>query len=217
MTFLLDNVIVSNPGNSPYKYDTNKKDEKADSSKEGDKAGDSSGGEEKPPADELNVHDPNGGLMEIKDKKAMIDLKCDQILKNPDDETNLFGPDYPTKDVNYSTIIARCPANCHTLRNINVYGLSIHPSESPICMSAIVDHAISLYGGIFSISLFSGYDKYLLTEDGPKEVYKIPIKPYGESKKSYVLAKIDNVDMVEKDLRILDGKGKLAPAGRVRN
>ena len=212
----MDNVVILNPGNSPYTYNTQiNKNEAVPGVNDGDKTKNPTEEQVKPKEDTLDVHDPNGGLMSVSDKKSIIDLKCDQILKNPDEETILFGPDYPTKDVNYYTILVRCPSNCHTLKSVDVYGLSIHPAESPICLSAIVDNAASLYGGIFSISLFSGYDKYELPQNTPSEIKSIKIKPYGPSKKSYVLAKIDNVDMVEKDLRILNSKGQLSSSGRL--
>jgi len=153
--------------------------------------------------------------MTLDDKKSIIDLKCEQVLKNPDDQTNLFGPDYPTSDVNYTSIIVRCPSNCHKLKNISVLGLGKHPAESPICFSAIVDNAMSLYGGIFSISLFPGAEKYELPESTPKIIKGINIKESGPSKKSYVLAKIDNVNIVEKDIRILNARGELSADGRL--
>ena len=153
--------------------------------------------------------------MNLNDKKRLIDLKCDQTMKNPDEETNLFGPDYPTHDVNYYSVLVRCPANCHKSKNVQVYGLGIHPAESPICFSAIVDNAMSLYGGIFSISIFSGYKKYELIQNAPEKIYGFEIKSFGASKKSYVLAKVDNVDIVKKDIRILNSKGELSSHGRL--
>ena len=38
---------------------------------------------------------------------------------------------------------------------------------------------------------------------------------YSNGKKSYVVSKIDNIDLVEKDIRILDDKGKLSHKGRL--
>ena len=57
------------------------------------------------------------------------------------------------------SVLARCPSNCHTM-NEEVFGLSIHPDISPICLSALVDNAISFYGGIISISILPGLNNY---------------------------------------------------------
>lgn len=57
------------------------------------------------------------------------------------------------------SVLARCPSNCH-LTSEDVYGLSIHPDASPICLSALVDNAISYYGGIISISILAGLNNY---------------------------------------------------------
>ncbi len=210
-TFDLDDVFIVNPGNSPFPYIPGQTDKK---SKNSSTAG-GSVNPVKPPGEKFNIHDPNGGLMPLKDKKKIIELKCNQVLKNPDDETILFGPDYPTQDINYTTILARCPSNCHNQKNVIVYGLAIHPAESPICPSAIVDQAISLYGGIFQISLFAGRDKYEIIESAPKTLYGFKVKKFESSKKSFVVAKIDNIDQVKKDIRIVDGKGKLSAQGRL--
>ena len=199
-------MYIRNPGNSPVIYNPSAS-QKATCSPNTNSEGSKT--------EKFDISNPNGGLMALKDKANMIDLKCDQLLVNPDNETNLFGPDYPTNDVNYSTIIVRCPANCHKMTNSLVYGLGIHPRESPICLSAIVDNAMSLYGGIFSISLFSGYDKYELHPDINPVQNGISVKTYGDSKKSYVLAKIDNVDLVKKDFRILNSDGELSASGRI--
>jgi len=204
-TFNLDNTLVINPGNSPYSYDSSVKQAKP---------------AETPPSegvsDSMDKNNPNGGLMTPEEKKELIDLKCEQPMVNPDPETNYFGPDYPTKDVNYSKVIVRCPAGCWKLANIIVYGMGIHPETSPICMSAIIDHAISIYGGIFAISIYPALDKYELPEGAQPKVHGILLKPFaGAAKKSYVLAKIDNVDLVEKDIRILNHAGELSNEGRV--
>ena len=110
-------------------------------------------------------------------------------------------------------ILARCPANCHKTQG-QVYGSGIHPENSPICLSALVDRAISEYGGIFQISIFPGFEKYLINKTQKHNLIKVT--PFiGHSKKSYVLTKVDNVDLVEKDIRILDASGNLATVGRL--
>lgn len=85
-------------------------------------------------------------------------MTCEQTLTNTNDK-QIFGPDYPTKKLNYMNLLARCPSTCHSLTKVS-YGVSIHPDVSPICLSAIVDGAISIFGGIISISIFPGLQIY---------------------------------------------------------
>ena len=100
-----------------------------------------------------------GGLLNYSDLKKIINLKCDQRLINPSPSQIIFGPDYPTRKVNYLNVLAKCPSNCHLTKE-KVYGLGIHPDMSPICLSALADNAMSLYGGIISISIIPGLDEY---------------------------------------------------------
>ena len=162
----------------------------------------------------LDLNDIDGGLINYNEKKNIINLKCDQVLKNT--EINLFGPDYPTKKVGYMRVLARCPSNCSEL-NETVFGVGIHPTSSPICMSALVDKAISPYGGIISISILPGLDQYKLPNNFPKKIGNITIKQYlsADSMKSYSVSKVDGPDFVEKDYRILNDEGKLSNFGRL--
>ncbi len=110
-------------------------------------------------------------------------------------------------------VLVKCPANCHRTQG-QVYGSGIHPENSPICLSALADRAISEYGGIIQISIFPGLEKYLIGKT-PK-INIIKITPYiGHANKSYVVSKVDNLDLVEKDIRIVDSKGNLSNTGRL--
>lgn len=111
-------------------------------------------------------------------------------------------------------VLARCPAGCH-LSQGQVFGTGIHPENSPICLSAMIDRAMSEYGGIISISIFPGLEKYLINK-AISHHNNIKIIPYiGHSKKSYTVSKVDNIDLVEKDIRIVDAKGNLSNVGRL--
>lgn len=162
-----------------------------------------------------DVHDPLGGLINSNEKKKIIKLTCKQKLINTGDEM-LFGPDFPTQKVNYLNVLASCPANCHK-ESDTVLGVGVHPENSSICLSAIVDRAISLYGGIISISVVSGMNEYPIPENFPEKLGNISIQPYYSDtvKKSYTLAKVDNVDLIDKDIRIVNFKGELASEGRL--
>jgi LCCL domain/Scavenger receptor cysteine-rich domain len=111
-------------------------------------------------------------------------------------------------------ILARCPANCHRSQG-QVYGTGIHPDNSPICLSALVDKAVSEYGGIISISIFPGLEKYLVNKfASPSNLIKVS-NFIGHAGKSYVVSKVDNLDIIEKDIRIVDSKGNLGHMGRL--
>jgi deleted-in-malignant-brain-tumors protein 1 len=76
---------------------------------------------------------------------------------------------------------------------------------------------MSIYGGIISISIFPGLDEYKLPPQYNSKVRNIEVAE-DDSKtamKSYTVAKVDNVDLVDFDMRILDNKGKLANKGRL--
>lgn len=103
----------------------------------------------------------NGGLLSVEDKAKIIDLKCDQKLENPSSSNQIFGPEFPTKKQNFISVLVRCPGNCHSLKE-KVYGTGIHPINSPICISALIDDAMPYFGGIFSVSIFSGIKKYII-------------------------------------------------------
>jgi len=125
-------------------------------------------------------------------------------------DNDLFGPNYVSENVNYMNFLAECPHDCLKAQTRAV-GLGIHPEESPICINALVDRAMSFYGGVINISIFRGLASYT----GGKKIYGIPVLGFGASKKSYTIAKVDNVDMIAKDVRILDSDGKSTFRGRL--
>ncbi len=147
-------------------------------------------------------------------------MDCLQNLVNPDSSSNIFGPTYPTSNINYMNILARCPADCHKVQG-TVLGRGLHPDISPICLSALIDRAVSDYGGIISLSIFPGQDKYVILNQNDNiknERISAQIKTvsyYGKPAKSYTIAKVDNVDLSERDIRILNAEGKYSNEGRV--
>ena len=205
-TFKFNELVLVNPGEDTYIIDTESTEDKKGSTNnnEGNQGRDKS----------LDINNPYGGLLDYIDTNLIIDLKCEQKLINPNPSSLIFGQDYPTKNVNYMNVLARCPSDCHK-SSVTVYGLGIHPESSPICLSALVDKSISIYGGIISISIFPGLQKF----NGPQKIMNmgnIKITSLNRaSKKSYTVAKVDNIDLVEKDLRIIDNFGKLSHSGRL--
>jgi hypothetical protein len=93
----------------------------------------------------------------------IVKLSCTDQLKNHEE----FGPSYVSNNVNYVNVLAECPSNCLRDTNLRAIGIGIHPEEAVICTSAIVDKAISFYGGIISVSVYSGLESYT----GGKKMY----------------------------------------------
>lgn len=155
-----------------------------------------------------------GALMSKEESKKLIELTCEQELVNPSEDNQIFGPDFPGGNVQFYSLLAKCP-RCDKATGI-VYGVGIHPEKTPICLAAIIDKAISLSaGGIIAINVFSALKKYPVKSNWSK-FGTITIKPYFEqAKKSFTLAKVDNIDLVEKDIRIVDNKGNISNEGRI--
>jgi len=229
--FKVNKITLTNPGRSLYTLNTNTSPsggKKGSGGRKGPNGGSNGGGAFSGPAsankkipdpmkdkDEgENIHNPDGGLLSFADRKRIINLTCTQELYNPSSSNPVFGPDYPTNKPNYLNILARCPGNCHKLKE-RVLGTGIHPLNTPICLSALVDNALSFYGGIISISVLPGLIKYTIPKSF-KQTKGQRVKEFeGKVKKSFSVMKVDSVDLVEKDIRILNSKGELSNEGRI--
>lgn len=99
--------------------------------------------------------DASNSLLDRNDQQRIIKLSCTDYLKDNEN----FGPSYGTSNVNYLMFLVSCPHDCMREPQKTI-GLSIHPEESPICISAIVDRAMSYYGGIISVNIFKGLPSY---------------------------------------------------------
>jgi len=85
----------------------------------------------------------------------MISITCsDKVLGDL-----RFGPVYAGKP-NYEFYIVKCPNFCGESGMINAFGRYIHPEESGICKSAIVDNAMPLTGGVVGVGIGVGLPKY---------------------------------------------------------
>jgi hypothetical protein len=97
----------------------------------------------------------SSSLLDTKDQEKIIKLSCTDILKDNEN----FGPTYMTDNVNYMMFFAECPSDCMRIQ-MRAVGMGIHPEESPICINALVDRAISFYGGIITVNIFKGLSSY---------------------------------------------------------
>lgn len=97
-----------------------------------------------------------GGALTATEKQGIINLSCDTIIKNNED----FGPKYANGKGNFLMILAICPPGCYKTGESLVFGQGIHPQESSICKSAIVDNAMPLIGGVIGVGVVNGLEYY---------------------------------------------------------
>ena len=102
----------------------------------------------------IDLRNPNS-LLDNNDQQKVIQLGCKDTLKGNDN----FGPSYVTSNVNYMMFLVECRSDC-IREKVRAVGMGIHPEESPICINALVDRAVSFYGGIIAISVFMGLPSY---------------------------------------------------------
>lgn len=80
-------------------------------------------------------------------------------------DMEIFGGKTVVNSTNYKMVIAKCPHDCHiAIEGSEVFGYGIHPEESSICMSALVDRSIPFHGGVIGINVLTGLNAY---EAGP--------------------------------------------------
>jgi len=81
-------------------------------------------------------------------------------------------------------------------------------------MSALTDRSMPFHGGVIGVNVLSGLSKY---QEGPEPsaTMELPVRPFGNSMKSFTTFRIDNIDLVVSDLRILNSEGELSSEGRV--
>jgi len=74
-----------------------------------------------------------------------------------------------------------CPPKCGGI-GTQIDGTNIHPFTTPICVAAVVDRAVSLYGGIVRVTIAPGLEKY---EKGISQMLNSKINKQGKSKLSF--------------------------------
>jgi len=102
--------------------------------------------------------------------------------------------------------------NCWKPGTSKIYGEGIHPEESSICRAALIDRAIPLVGGVIGISALTGLEKY---DEGQNQNLGLEVLGHSSSMKSFSVFKVDNIDFVAGDMRIVDAMGEISNEGRV--
>ena len=69
----------------------------------------------------------------------------------------------------------------------------MHPEESWICSSAIVDRAMPVFGGLIGVGISKGLEHYPHSDT---EIFGVTVEDFSKSHKSFFTFKVDNVDMV---------------------
>lgn len=135
----------------------------------------------------INEHDSLfndylGAALTSIEKEELVKLTCDSLVKNNGD----FGPNYGNRKANFMSVLAICPPGCFKSGETSVFGLGIHPQESSICKSAIVDGAMPLIGGVIGIGIVSGLEYY--ERASPKN--GIEVHSFQKSSKSFFTYKV---------------------------
>ena len=149
----------------------------------------------------------HGQGLSDKESKDMLELTCDDKIKDNED----FGPKYGNKLINFESFIAVCPKDCWKPGSSPIFGVGVHPEESSICRSAIVDHSMPFFGGVIGVGVMHGLPSY---EAGPT-FGGLEVKAHQSSPKSFMTYKVDNADFMSSDVRIIDHKGSPNFMGRL--
>ena len=187
--------------------DSSDSDTNADSSEDdGSRASTTKAGEDSSKQDGFS-NSYNGGGLSAKEAKNLLELGCEDKIKDNDN----FGPKYGTKQINFESFIAICPKDCWKPGSAPVFGVGIHPEEASICRSAIVDRSMPYIGGVIGIGISHGLNSY----EAGHPYAGLEVKSYKSSSKSFFTFKVDNVDFVNTDFRILDQRGGPSHIGRL--
>ena len=87
----------------------------------------------------------------------------------------------------------------------------MHAQESSICKAAIFDRAMPLSGGVIGVAVTDGLTAY----EGGKTYLGVKASSKKDSAKSFFTYKVDNIDLAEKDLRLVTSDGYISYRGRL--
>lgn len=97
-----------------------------------------------------------GGALSPSESDKIIELTCETSLKGNAD----FGPKFFDYHVNFQSFIVICPKDCWKAGSTQIFGTAIHPEESSICRSALVDRSMPLTGGLVGVGITYGLPGY---------------------------------------------------------
>jgi len=154
----------------------------------------------------------NGGQLDPQDQYLVRTVSC----KTTGAEVFADYADYQEDGFNYEMKMVKCPADCNN--NAIIIGLGQHPQSTPVCAAAIVDGAMPVYGGIVAVNKYNGAQGFDAAVD---LVHGVTVKK-GVLEKvqnvgvfSFSTSKVDNVDFMASNLRILNHLGEPDYMGRV--
>ncbi|CAA9990536.1 multidomain scavenger receptor, putative [Plasmodium knowlesi strain H] len=110
----------------------------------------------------------------------------------------------------------RCPQNCQNAEFASVEGSSIHPSSSSICTSAIHDGSLTPSGGSIIITVGSDLHQYHSVKEKINNIEAIDVlTKVDEPNFSFYTYRLESIDDVKSNVRIVDAFGKLSSLGRL--
>ena len=130
-------------------------------------AGESGGSKSESSNEELD-NNYKGGALSPSESDKIIELTCEAKLKGNAD----FGPKFFDLHVNFQNYIVICPKDCWKAGSTQIFGAAIHPEESSICRSALVDQSMPLTGGMVGVGVTYGLPGY---QKGINSIYNSSI------------------------------------------
>ncbi|SCO69519.1 LCCL domain-containing protein, putative [Plasmodium vivax] len=110
----------------------------------------------------------------------------------------------------------RCPQNCQNAELSSVEGSSIHPSSTAICTSAIHDGALTPSGGSIIVTVGNDLNQYHAVREKTNQIEAIDfITKADEPNFSFYTYRLESIDDVKSNVRIVDSFGKLSSLGRL--
>ncbi|ANQ10419.1 Uncharacterized protein PCOAH_00050630 [Plasmodium coatneyi] len=110
----------------------------------------------------------------------------------------------------------RCPQNCQNAEFASVEGSSIHPSSTSICASAIHDGSLTPSGGSIIVTVGSDLHQYHAVKEKINNIDAIDLlTKVDEPNFSFYTYRLESIDDIKSNVRIVDAFGKLSSLGRL--
>lgn len=116
----------------------------------------SSASKSEEPSSEALDNNYKGGALSPSESGKIIELTCETMLKGNAD----FGPGFFDFHVNFQSFIVICPKDCWKAGSTQIFGTAIHPEESSICRSALIDNSMPFTGGLVGVGITYGLPGY---------------------------------------------------------
>lgn len=150
--------------------------------------------------------------MEEKKQAQLNKLTCETKLTEKLDLFNLYTEGTPEMMHLTQTKYMTCPEGCYK-EGLETVGAIIHPADTSICVAAWADRAINHNGGVIQVVVTKAQNSYM--HHFWDKLNGVKLGNGGASSLfSFIVAKVDNSDMVGQKIRLVNGD-KLDSVGRL--